>query len=67
MIFSLTILEKKIDGAGSIPEEIGYEGNVARVYFKCLNLLINIPEFHFNGRNRQPPKDEFNSMLSLGY
>lgn len=63
----MTILEKKIDGVKSIPELIGYEGNAARTYFKGLNLLVNVPGFHFNGRNRQPPKDEFNSMLSLGY
>lgn len=63
----MTISEKKIDEITSLAEAIGYEGNAARAYFKGLNLLVNVQEFHFKGRNRQPPKDEFNSMLSLGY
>ena len=25
------------------------------------------PDFHFHGRNKRPPRDEFNSMISLGY
>ncbi len=44
----------------------GYEGVIAREYFKCLSELV--PEaFRFRGRNKQPPQDAFNSMLSLGY
>lgn len=64
---TIKILEAKIDGCRTIPEAIGYEGNAARTYFKGLSLLVNVPEFKFNGRNRRPPKDRFNSMLSLGY
>jgi CRISPR-associated protein Cas1 len=45
---------------------VGYEGNAARAYFRCLGLLVP-PEFAFSGRSRRPPKDRFNSMLSLGY
>ncbi len=49
------------------PEELmGYEGTAARSYFDGLSELIQ-PEFAFKGRNRMPPKDPFNSMLSLGY
>lgn len=44
----------------------GYEGVSAREYFKCLSKLVP-EEFKFTGRNKQPPRDAFNSMLSLGY
>lgn len=50
----------------NIPEVIGYEGQAARSYFQALSQCIN-PEFIFHGRNRRPPKDPFNSMISLGY
>ena len=45
---------------------MGHEGYASRTYFKLLNRVIR-PEFHFYGRNRRPPKDPFNAMLSLGY
>ena len=38
----------------------------ARTYFSGLSALVR-PEFAFEGRNRQPPRDAFNAMLSLGY
>lgn len=38
----------------------------ARNYFKAIGATI--PErFNFTGRNRMPPKDPVNSLLSLGY
>lgn len=45
---------------------MGYEGTAARIYFKILALLID-PKFTFSGRSRRPPRDPFNSMISLGY
>ena len=45
---------------------MGYEGNAAKVYFKNLGLLIK-DDFKFTGRSKRPPKDEFNSLISLGY
>ena len=41
-------------------------GTAARYYFQGLGKLVDDP-FKFHGRSRRPPKDEFNSMLSLGY
>ena len=38
----------------------------ARTYFTGLSKLVE-PAFAFQGRSRQPPRDAFNSMLSLGY
>lgn len=48
---------------------IGYEGNASNAYFSALPLLIlNQKEsFPFKGRNRRPPKDAVNAMLSLAY
>ena len=60
-------LKDKISYGKDLPEISGYEGNAARAYFKGLNNLINVSEFKFNGRNRRPPKDPFNSLLSFGY
>ena len=45
---------------------IGFEGQAAKYYFQGLSNVL-IEEVSFQGRSRRPPKDEFNSMISLGY
>jgi CRISPR-associated protein Cas1 len=60
------IYERKILNAKSKSEAMGYEGQAARIYFSALSDLVN-DDFKFHGRSKRPPKDAFNSMLSLGY
>ncbi|WP_028330906.1 CRISPR-associated endonuclease Cas1 [Brachyspira alvinipulli] len=56
----------KINISDNIESIMGYEGNSAKIYFKCLNYFL--PEdFNFQNRNKKPPKDPFNSLLSFGY
>ncbi len=44
----------------------GYEGTAGRIYFQVLGKLM--PEkYQFNGRSKNPAKDEFNSMLNYSY
>lgn len=62
----MKIYENKIDIAKSIQELMGYEGIAARSYFEALSNMVE-DEFKFKGRTKRPPKDAFNSMLSLGY
>jgi CRISPR-associated protein Cas1 len=51
---------------------LGLEGTAARRYFSCFNGMLkaatntSLP-FHFNERNRRPPKDPINALLSLAY
>lgn len=56
----------KIERVDSISTLMGYEGFAAKAYFRGLAKCIH-PDFAFSGRNRRPPKDRFNSMISLGY
>ena len=62
----MEIYKKKIEMADTSEEVLGYEGIAAREYFSALSRMVK-PEFRFQGRNKRPPKDPFNSMLSLGY
>lgn len=57
-------LEHRHERSQSVEELMGVEGMAARTYFNGLAKLVE-PQFAFHGRNRQPPKDAFNSMLSL--
>lgn len=45
----------------------GYEGIGAARYFSVFGSLITNSEFSFSQRNRQPPTDPVNSLLSFGY
>lgn len=62
----MNISYHKLEDCKSIEQIIGYEGTAAKYYFQGLSKLVE-PEFKFNGRSKRPPRDEFNSMLSLGY
>lgn len=58
--------KEKVETSKTVEQLMGYEGSAAKYYFEGLSKTIN-PDFKFKGRNRRPPKDPFNSMLSLGY
>lgn len=44
----------------------GIEGAAARAYFAGLSAVLP-PGLGFTGRNRRPPRDPANALLSLGY
>jgi CRISPR-associated protein Cas1 len=45
---------------------MGLEGAAGRTYFEALSCIM--PErYRFQGRSRQPAKDEFNCLLNYGY
>jgi CRISPR-associated protein Cas1 len=50
---------------------LGIEGNAARMYFEQFGALLRPPEglgtFDFSTRNRRPPKDPINALLSFAY
>ncbi len=47
----------------------GLEGEAAQAYFSVFDQLIatDQPEMRFSGRNRRPPRDAFNALLSFLY
>ena len=52
--------------AASLESLRGIEGSATRVYFAAIAALM--PDWMgFKGRNRRPPRDPFNALLSLGY
>ena len=55
---------KLVDNVDSLR---GYEGVAAARYFPAFGKLITNPKFEFSLRNRQPPTDPINSLLSFGY
>jgi CRISP-associated protein Cas1 len=56
----------RADQASSLPELLGVEGIAAARYFRVLAAMVP-PEAGFAGRNRRPPRDPMNALLSFGY
>ncbi|HUY90457.1 MAG TPA: CRISPR-associated endonuclease Cas1 [Pirellulales bacterium] len=79
---ALTFLKNMQDDAEratATDELLGIEGSAARVYFQHFAGMIKLDEsgtssrgsadfnFDFNSRNRRPPRDPINALLSLAY
>lgn len=60
---------ERIEGCTDAAQLRGYEGEAASVYFGVFNQLIlqQKKDFVFSGRNKRPPLDNVNAMLSFVY
>jgi CRISPR-associated protein Cas1 len=68
-------LAQQAAAAEEMDELLGIEGSAARFYFEQFGGMLKVdtedgdtlPGFDFQGRNRRPPRDRVNALLSLGY
>jgi len=60
---------KSISAASTLDELRGLEGNAASQYFSVFDNMIlqNKNDFYFHERNKRPPVDNVNAMLSFMY
>lgn len=69
-IRQMKILLASVDKAENLATLLGLEGNIASQYFQALpyTFVEDLPpEMTFSGRNRRPPRDPINALLSFGY
>jgi len=74
-LLGLRQMAEQSERAQSLEELLGIEGNAARIYFHDFAGMIKTDEdargserqfaFDFEGRNRRPPRDPVNALLSL--
>jgi CRISP-associated protein Cas1 len=58
------------ESARDLTTLLGIEGNAAAIYFEQFDSMLKQREdwtFDWRGRNRRPPRDPVNALLSLGY
>jgi CRISPR-associated protein Cas1 len=70
LLLELSQLVEKAEAAESFEVLLGHEGNAARLYFAHFGSLLEndaLGTFDFVHRNRRPPKDEVNALLSFCY
>ncbi|MEW6235524.1 MAG: CRISPR-associated endonuclease Cas1 [Candidatus Omnitrophota bacterium] len=66
--------EQQAGEAANMESLLGFEGNAARIYFQHFSSMLKPKEsdgglsgFDFTTRNRRPPRDPVNAMLSFAY
>src|SRR5579885_872334 len=52
--------------AGTIDELLAAEGNARRIYYDAWNLITDDETFAFAGRERRPPSNPINALISFG-
>ena len=59
----------RIENSVTTEQLLGYEGEAASIYFAVFDQLIlqQKKDFPFQGRNRRPPLDNVNALLSFVY
>lgn len=63
-------LAKKAEQASALSSLLGIEGTAARSYFGAFSGMLKgdaAKTFDLDGRNRRPPRDPVNALLSLAY
>jgi CRISPR-associated protein Cas1 len=68
------LAQQAIDAA-EMDELLGIEGSATRLYFEHFNGMLKVeaggneapPAFDFQHRNRRPPRDPINALLSFAY
>jgi CRISPR-associated protein Cas1 len=75
VVEQLKRMVERAEAVESLPELLGIEGNAARLYFGHFDGMLKTEagerpdgiSFDFTTRNRRPPRDPVNALLSLGY
>jgi len=73
LLYRLAFWRKRAERETSLESLLGVEGTAARDYFTNFALMFKqsggdkSPAFDFNARNRRPPRDPVNALLSFLY
>ncbi len=71
VIERMSTLARKVDRAQSTDVLLGLEGGIAALYFSAFSAILRPRDFDavwdFESRNRRPPRDPVNALLSFGY
>jgi CRISPR-associated protein Cas1 len=71
VVDAMAMLLRRVPAAATVDELRGLEGAVAAHYFKSFAAMLRPRDFEadweFTARNRRPPRDPVNALLSFGY
>ena len=64
IIDKVEYLQGEIQSAMAVDELMGIEGNIRQVYYDGFDVVLS--DLKMEGRSKQPPKNEVNSLISFG-
>lgn len=65
--YQIKAIGQIVDSEKDLGMLIGIEGRATSLYFDSFSKLIKADGFFFEGRNRRPPRDPVNALLSFVY
>ncbi len=65
-ISQITNLAHRIEGCSTTEALMATEGNIREIYYRTFNTIIEKKDFVFDKRNRRPPRDRINALISFG-
>ena len=65
LIENIEIERENVNNSNDITELMGAEGRGRKIYYEALNYFLK-EEFKFNKREKRPPKDPINALISFG-
>ncbi|MFK5708344.1 type I-B CRISPR-associated endonuclease Cas1b [Lysinibacillus boronitolerans] len=65
-INEITQLKKQVADATDIQTLMGIEGKIRFAYYQCFNAIIKNPDFQFTKREKRPPTNPINALISFG-
>ena len=57
---------KEIKNKEDIPSLMALEGEIRKKYYEAFNVILNIGDFYFDKRTKQPPENPLNALISFG-
>jgi CRISPR-associated protein Cas1 len=63
-ILEIEALRGSISTSKMVPELMGIEGNIRKIYYQSFDVIIK--DFNMDGRSKQPPQNEVNALISYG-
>mgnify|MGYP004491841127 FL=1 len=64
---TIKMYEEKLRQCSLVESARGIEGMASKIYFEAFGNIFDAKRWDWQGRNRRPPRDPINSMLSYGY
>ena len=65
LIEGISIERENMNNANTIQELMGAEGRGRKKYYEAFNYFLK-NDFHFNNRQKRPPTDPINALISFG-
>jgi CRISPR-associated protein Cas1 len=63
-INDIELLMANVNHATEVDELMGIEGNIRQVYYDAFGTILK--DFEMQGRSKQPPRNEVNTLISFG-